>query len=418
MRARIVHGVLARRDETVAHRRRHEGVVDRDQGAPRIEHGADAVLGGDVGEDHFAEDLQVVVQAIVGLGVDIGPLQRRDQGVRVLIAPLVLRIGAVDHAASAGVERTEGLGRGVEDHIGPGAAGAERQIARRRPQGEIGVAQVPHGDARRNSVVRSRIGRIGHEAVAGPQAPVAARQTPAFGTADVQDGVAAIIVDACGQAIGQGVVVAALVRSILHLRLDAVEVVLEDQVDDPGHGVGAIDGRSAARLHLDPLDQRGWNVAQVEGQEVGIVGRARTPATVHHGQGAADAQVAQVDLVQPDIAEAVAGVGVGQARRDLRHLIQNIDDVGDALGLDGLGRDRHGRRRRVQPAALQARAGDHDLIDLRRLSVRRRLRLGLNRQRRSQSAQAYPRSQNAFAQSSVRELSSRHPPHDYPSLRL
>ncbi|MNS34231.1 hypothetical protein D3C72_663540 [compost metagenome] len=210
----------------------------------------------------------------------------------------------------------------------------------------------------------------------------------------MQDSVAAIIVDAGRQAVGQGVVIAASVRAVLEVRLDPVEVVLEDQVDDPGHRVGAIDRRGAARLDLHALNQRRRDIAEVKSQEVGIVRRARATATVHQGQGPTDAEVAQIGLVQADVAEAVAGVGVGQARRHLRHLIQDVRDIGDALGFDRLSGQRHGRRGRVQTAALQTRAGDHHLIDLRGLfGSRRRSVLGLGRHRRSQGAQADARDQ-------------------------
>ncbi len=208
-----------------------------------------------------------------------------------------------------------------------------------------------------------------------------------------------IMVDPSGQAVGQGVVVAALVRAVLDVGFNAVEVVLEDQVDDPGHRVGAIDRRGAARLDLHALNQGRRNIAEVESQEVGIIRRARATPAVHQGQGPADAQVAQVGLIQADIAEAVAGVGVGQPRRHLRHLIQDVRDIGDALGFDDLRTQRHRGRRRVQTAALQARPGDHDLVDLRRLfnTLRRGRVLSLGRHRRGQGAQTDARNQSSLS---------------------
>ncbi|MNE03552.1 hypothetical protein D3C80_960580 [compost metagenome] len=250
----FAHGGPAGSHQAIAHGGRHEGVVDRYAGAPGIENGADPVAGSDVREHDLAEDLEVVVQAIVGLGVDIGPLQRRDQGVGVLASAFVLRIGPAHHAAIARLDRTEALSGGIEDHVRLGAAGAKRQVARRHAQGEIGVAQVAHGNTRRDAVFVIGIGRVGHEGVARAQPPVAAGQTAALSATDVQDSVAAIIVDAGRQAVGLGVVIAASVRAVLEVRLDPVEVVPEDHVDDPGHRVGAIDGRGATRLDLHALN--------------------------------------------------------------------------------------------------------------------------------------------------------------------
>ncbi|MNS70616.1 hypothetical protein D3C72_1039620 [compost metagenome] len=214
----------------------------------------------------------------------------------------------------------------------------------------------------------------------------------------MQDGVAAVIVDPGGQAVVHGVVVAALVRPILDVSLDPVEVVLEDQVDDPGHGVGAIDRRGAARLDFHTLNQRGRNIAQIERQEIGIIRRARTTAAIHQRQGPANAEVAQVRLIQADIAKAVAGVGVGQARRHLRHLVKNVRDIGDALGFDRLGRQGHGRRRRVQPATLKPRSRDDHLTDLGNLFCARRGRiLSLRRHWRGEGTQAHTRNQRPFS---------------------
>ena len=54
--------------------------------------------------------------------------------------------------------------------------------------------------------------------------------------------------------------VALLGYAALAAETDAVEVAAEDEVDDAGDGVGAVDRRAAARDHVDALDEvaREW----------------------------------------------------------------------------------------------------------------------------------------------------------------
>src|SRR5690606_34049142 len=49
-------------------------------------------------------------------------------------------------------------------------------------------------------------------------------------------------------------VVIALGLTVVAVDLQAVEVLEQDEVDDPGHGVGAVGGRGAPGAHVDPLN--------------------------------------------------------------------------------------------------------------------------------------------------------------------
>ncbi|MNS68723.1 hypothetical protein D3C72_1020080 [compost metagenome] len=93
----------------------------------------------------------------------------------------------------------------------------------------------------------------------------------------------------------------ALGAAVLGRDGQAVQVVAQDGVDDPGHGVGAVDGRSAVAQDFQALQAGHRNGVGVVGQDrdqmlVGLAGRvADDAATVQQHQGVADAEAAQVD---------------------------------------------------------------------------------------------------------------------------
>ena len=81
--------------------------------------------------------------------------------------------------------------------------------------------------------------------------------------------------------------------AVLTVEGHAFEVLLVDDVHDTGDGVGTVDGRSAARQHVDALDEL---------RRDGVVvhrGRARQTgheaAAVNQRQRAIDAEIAQID---------------------------------------------------------------------------------------------------------------------------
>ena len=60
-----------------------------------------------------------------------------------------------------------------------------------------------------------------------------------------------------------GAVVIVLVLAELVIELDALEIIDHQEIDHPGHGVGAIGRRGAAGQHLDALDQRAGDLVDV-----------------------------------------------------------------------------------------------------------------------------------------------------------
>ncbi len=67
------------------------------------------------------------------------------------------------------------------------------------------------------------------------------------------------------------------------LALDALDLLLGDEVHHPGHSVRTVGRRSAARDHFGPLDHVGRDQVQIDHA---IGGRGREALLVHQGQGA------------------------------------------------------------------------------------------------------------------------------------
>src|SRR5690606_22155705 len=105
-------------------------------------------------------------------------------------------------------------------------------------------------------------------------------------------------------------------------RLEALEVLAQDEVDRAGDRIRAVHGRRAAGDDLDVRDQRVGDAGQVD-HAVGI--RGREAAAVDQGERAGRAEAAQV-RGQHAGAAAVVDVG-GVARGQLRELVEH--------GLDG-----------------------------------------------------------------------------------
>ncbi len=166
---------------------------------------------------------------------------------------------------------------------------------------------------------------------------------------------------------GRTAVLLVVVELVVAFDLNALEVVVHDEVDHAGHGVRAVDGRCAAGQDFDALDQRGRDLVQV-GRGVAW-GACRQAAAVDQHQGAAGAEVTQVD-----------GRGAGGAVRDLAALVgerlgQVVDQAFDgthAFELDVLGADHGHRAHAFQVGGRDARTGHLDA--LQRLAFGRSLR--------------------------------------------
>ncbi len=136
-------------------------------------------------------------------------------------------------------------------------------------------------------------------------------------------------VPATGNPKSIGACIAAAGLSDLGLGLQAAELGVEHKVDHAGHGVRAIDGRSAARDDVDPLDQhlrnrvgidltieRGWRRAPAIDKDQGAngpkVAQIQKTAAEHAGRSAAAA------------ADRVGAARAGRRPRELRKLVQPI----------------------------------------------------------------------------------------------
>src|SRR5271156_2588056 len=54
-----------------------------------------------------------------------------------------------------------------------------------------------------------------------------------------------------------------LVEAVLTVDLDSLEVLLQDEIAHARDCIGAVSGRSAARHHIDSLDQRRRNLVNI-----------------------------------------------------------------------------------------------------------------------------------------------------------
>ncbi|CAN5383448.1 hypothetical protein BH10PSE4_BH10PSE4_37390 [soil metagenome] len=155
--------------------------------------------------------------------------------------------------------------------------------------------------------------------------------------------------------------------AIVGAGLQAVEVLLGDEVDDAGDGVRTVGRRRAVLQHLDPADGRAGDDVGVDnagpGRGQGVDRHA--PAVQQH-QGALRAQAAQVDRARAfrALGATVELVGVAQhAVRD-RQRLEQFHRRGRALLLQVLGADHIDRQRGVLRRAANERTGDDDLFDL------------------------------------------------------
>jgi len=173
--------------------------------------------------------------------------------------------------------------------------------------------------------------------------------------------VAAIKVAAHQQADILGFTVVAVGDAVLGVDFDAVEVLLQAEVDDAGDGVRTVGGGFTAGHDFDALNQARRNGVQVD--RAVRVGR-RDTAAIHQDQGAVGAEAAQFDLRLAGTAGVVGGGGHG--RNELGQFVQKGFDRHDAGILQGFSTDRHDRG--VGPIVLagDARAGDNDFFDFSR----------------------------------------------------
>ena len=142
------------------------------------------------------------------------------------------------------------------------------------------------------------------------------------------------------------------------LRLDAFELAVQHEVDDAGHGVGAIGCRGAARDDVDALHERGREVVDVDAA-VGV-GRGHARAVEQH-QRAVQAHAAQIQVrAAGRRADGVAAALRGRCREELRQLVELFRDRRAWIELVELGDRHHGYRRRRRHAGRLADSGAGD----------------------------------------------------------
>ncbi len=189
-------------------------------------------------------------------------------------------------------------------------------------------------------------------------------QAAVLGPADAGEGVAAVVgeVAADGQVVAAALGVAELGDAPAALELDAFEIVLEDEVDDAGHGVGAVNGRGTAGDQVNAFDQGDGDgvgvdhAGQVEGNDA---------TAVDQNQGPVGAQAAQVDggAATRAVVDARA-----DGRQGDRQVLDQFLDRERLVQRDFLGTDRGDGAGCLEAGLADARTGDDDVIDGRVLA--------------------------------------------------
>ena len=145
----------------------------------------------------------------------------------------------------------------------------------------------------------------------------------------------------------------------IEIGLQTLELLVQDEVDHARHGVGAIDGRSAAGDDIHPLDQ---HLRQGVDVHCAIVVRRGDAMAVQQHEGALGAEIAQVQRVARVVMAAVAGTANARRTLEDRQLVQAVGDVGGGGGLQVVGRDDGQRRGRIGGVGNDARTGDDDVF--------------------------------------------------------
>ncbi len=177
------------------------------------------------------------------------------------------------------------------------------------------------------------------------------------------------------------VAAAALGGAGAQVDVDAIEFLLQDDIDHPGDGIRAVDRRGAAAEDLDAVDHDRRDVRQVgEVHRAAIGGRVvgDAPAVDQH-QRVVGAEIAQVEGVGRRLPGVAVVLALGHAGV-LGLRLQGLEDVAVATVLDFLAADHRDRRRPFLLGAGNPRAGHHHplqgLLRFRRQRLHLRRRYG------------------------------------------
>ena len=155
-----------------------------------------------------------------------------------------------------------------------------------------------------------------------------------------------------------GIALLVVVAVAVPRELDAFEVVVHDEIHDPGNSVRSVDRRRTARQHVHALDQRGRNRIEVGRPEPGVSGGQ--PAAVDQDQRAARPEVAQVHRGG---ARCAVGFHLSEISERLGQLIDDVGDVGEAGIGDVLRGNDADRALALQGLQRNPRAGHRDLLN-------------------------------------------------------
>ena len=314
------------------------------------------------GERHPGVGLHAVVDLVAADGQTAETLQRG----LVVVERVEVEDAAVgsEGAVAAELERScthardgrTGRDGGRRTASGHGAWTAAQRIGRRSGQRAAQELEVVAAGGRHDTGVAER---PGSELDAFTLVVVQVQ-------GDVAAAVTRIGADRQVGAVGLAVLVAC--HGVAGAELDALEVVLEDEVQRARDGVRAINGRGAAGDDVDPLQEGGRDARDVD-DAVDVVGG--DALAVDQDQVAVGAEAPQVDRRHAGGAVvdrvAVAGLGDGQVADDLFDFSGLLQ--ADFLGAQGL--DRAGRH---QARRLNARTGDDDDVQFGLFVLRSRLR--------------------------------------------
>ena len=323
------------------------GVAGRGHEAVQVtEHGGRCRLGIGHVLDHgeLGEHLDVVRDLAVVAGEQATALDRRHRG-----DPLVV-VEAADRDRAAGAEVVVTVGRAVGRGLDVAVEGEDR-------------SRVARGAAEVDAALGAVIG--GLRVVPVPQHDVVAVE-------EVRGHEQARLV--VGQAIAEvgGVFLPVLLarRPRRGRDLGALVVLAQDDVDDPGDGVGPVDRRRAVLEDLDPVHGPQRDAVEVDEAVGDVLGEAVVgdAAAVEQDQRGTLAQAAERDAgaarregVGELLVEGAAAV-LGQVAQHLGDRIDtHLFDVFTVQAQDGLGP--------LHVDALDVRAGDFHLLELLGLVV-------------------------------------------------
>ena len=246
------------------------------------------------------------------------------------------------------------LERRLEDVVGVEVEGGEvgGQGARRRID-LAGQREQEDGGDRGGRALRMAGRRAQREAA---EVAAALIDRVGLGVADAEHGIAAAVVEigAEGEAGADDGAVALLGDAEAAGRLEPGEVAPGDEVDDAGDGVGAVDRGAAAGGDVDPLDQGGRDVVDVDdrGDAVGDEALA-----VEQDEVAVGAEAAQVDIGRAVGAVVDRRADIGDGAGQVADQLLGGDRL---LELDLVLVDDLDRARLLEVRIADARAGDDD----------------------------------------------------------